>query len=118
GDWHPETVGSRQSDRRYRGARAQSQSSRSCAETAKDSGTKFSGTAKRLSFSLCRKPTREKLARSCLKRLDEGGKAAISRTAFLSGSVAIRKARPYAAHAASPRGRQTAAQSQPDNRQP
>ena len=47
------------------GIKARSQSSRSCAETEKDFGTRCGGTAKLLPFSLCRKPMREKLARSC-----------------------------------------------------
>src|SRR6516165_4791977 len=46
------------------GIKARSQSSRSCAGTAKDFGAGFTGTAKRHPFLLCRKPTSDKPARS------------------------------------------------------
>src|SRR5262245_2626322 len=47
------------------GTKAQSQSSKSCAETAKDFGAEFTGTAKQHPYSLCTKPTSKKPSRSC-----------------------------------------------------
>jgi hypothetical protein len=56
---------------------AQSQSSRSCAATAKDSGTGFVGTAKPRCFALLTKPTNEKPARNYSSEEGKRGRAAL-----------------------------------------